>query len=1758
MVHKKYIKRGGKIFGPYLYENYRENGVTKTRYLGKPEKKQKKGYTRLVLNITFIVLLVFLLSTIGLFLLDREQFLIEDSEQGLKTYSPISFLSNLFFTTSSPLNVFVNVVDNSDPEFFNVPVYFEVCENKKLLESEGGYDFYVEDEDGKENIKEINLAPLNPFYFQLSSNTYPNRININLFSRFLTKEYVIKERVLDKGWADYGLQFFVEDKNGGNDFVNFNVVVIEVNNAPEFEIPVQTLLPEDLLYTLGDESRFYYDLGDYLKTQFEETSTSDLIFDLTYANGSVSPFSLEDGGIVNITGNRSYIPDDEESWTYHLNLTVQDTGLDMRDEIHENIENCYNFGGNEDPKSWSSDFYLTITKENRALNITSYYPLKLNFTIPGTEALYFNLTARDPDQTPLNVKWYVDEVVEGSFSGLKEKNVSEFEYLFGCGVSGEYKIKGIVTDGLANDSIEWNISVENVACSVSSPSGGGGGSSGVSCKEKWGCGEWMQCQNLEELVSSGWTSKETDLLIKERCEIFNWEDSFCGFQQKICGDFNYCKTENEKPPTIKECYYTVNPSCEDGIKNCHEDSCEVLADCGGPCEACPTCKDNIKNQDEERTDCGGSNCKECIEMPLPPRIFKGIVTYSFIFLLIFIFILLIMQIIKYTKGKEIFKASTIKNKLIRGDVRRKVISGVFIIGFILVLLFVGNFYITNVSQANKIVSSSSNLRSGVLASYGLINGLFNALGDLIGGQVFFIGLPVTNGNTRLEIWDDTEIAGRIEISGDNVTFYANYTDNNDPGSYAPLSTGQCDIRFEDANNNYGPDFAMAYNSLSELFEYNRTFDYKGNYNFEVDCLYLGTPISNIDDFEITNSIPRISLQRQSNWIDFDGINSNEDLWPCIEDVLCYYDFSENVTDADTNDVLTYSVEESNTTLTNYILDPSTGLLEIDVTNGAETGVKEIQLGVIDDEIGALVKWGKLKLDIQEINDAPEFLNLENTTLIVDDEFTYNIRISDEDGGAPYVFNIDFIKCSEELLGNCDLFDETGYSVDSDNGILGLKFTPTLAQAGVYEINFSVMDYNTTLGNSSSSKVVNFTVGLSVWNEPLVVSYLLDEGDVFYLNLSKNVSTEFGAVNFSNAESFPSLNITRKGILDFIPDDADVGFWIVDIFATNPFVSAPKTFDFTINNKNDSLSFPLQPLQANYATVIGPNVEALENAEVELILFIEDNDLVIDESQKATFYYEKINLSVKVVGPNISILNFVFDTVIGNKSLHVAEFIPLNSDLGEYNISLYAEDANNYSRAYYNFTMNILDRDYDIPNITYPGVYEFNLQEGVESNITFRANHSAQDEKLIYRIYVNGTLRDSFLGYGNNTNVTWKFTPLYTDEIYGNKTNITLVVLNQNLLYSDLIKNKTWEMNITHNNAPVKFTREILNKTYPVNFLIKLDLKDYFLDEDYLDQHYNQNFSFNIFSNPGIYTNVNEETWELFVSSTSELTAVLNITLSDINLTNSSKILTSDISNDFEIEFVTDVPEIVTVEVPVPSPSSGGSSRTKVVSLKIITPSGRAAEVGDILKIPLQLSNTGGVDFRDIILNSSALRHGETITEVETSFDMNSFQVLKPNQKENITLTLFFNTEKLGEYEILINVESKYPKYKDWAKIHIDLQAINESQVKDLIVFTEEFIINNPSCVEITEIIRDAEKYLQNNDYINAKIKTEEALNSCKQAISQVSVPRTRFKYFRISIYFVSAIILAIILGLIYYLIKRRQLRKLKPINIQKKEPIKRF
>ena len=131
----------------------------------------------------------------------------------------------------------------------------------------------------------------------------------------------------------------------------------------------------------------------------------------------------------------------------------------------------------------------------------------------------------------------------------------------------------------------------------------------------------------------------------------------------------------------------------------------------------------------------------------------------------------------------------------------------------------------------------------------------------------------------------------------------------------------------------------------------------------------------------------------------------------------------------------------------------------------------------------------------------------------------------------------------------------------------------------------------------------------------------------------------------------------------------------------------------------------------------------------------------------------------------------------------------------------------------------------------------------------------------------------------------------------------------------------------------------------------------------------------------------------------------------------------------------------------------------------------------------------------------------------------------------------------GDYEILINLSSKSPKYQDWGKIHINLQRINESRVRERMVFIDELIVENPVCLELKEIVDEANKYFKQGDFVNAKSKTEEAIKACEGNIAQASIPKSREQSYKLMIYLSLAILASFIIGLITYFIQRRRVQK---------------
>lgn len=544
------------------------------------------------------------------------------------TFNAVRWSNNLTVYANNTINeaiyssgvVFFINVSNSNPIIGNISNEIFVCEKDYI-------SYYFNATDIDEDSLTPDISPKNPFYVAFSSAL-----------SLIMNKYEIFSGILDKGDAggvNAGSKTYPEiitiADSVSSDSKNINITVIEINNAPSItNIGVQTI------WSQGDNNSFNYQVQVSDIEDGDQTS-GNLNFSVIFSNKTL--FNISSVGVINFTANSSYLG------VHDISVCIKDLGIS---NPHNNISLCSQDGTS---RTSCNNFSLTVTNENRAPNITSYFPINLSFNADGDDGLYFNVSEYDPDGTLPDVYWYVDDILEeyDSGGGLTD----EFSYIFGCGISGTHSIKVIITDGEINDSVQWNVSVGLVACSpgVSPGVGGGGGGKIVECVPKWACEEWPQCKNLKTGIGLVQINLEYEFLIRERCDVFNWSDSFCGYQIRECNDLNFCRSNLTKPGSIKECYYTKNPTCEDNILNCHDNGCEILIDCGGPCKACETCSDGIKNQNEQEIDCGGS-CPACTVTEVPS--FKQMIWFVYVSLVIFM-ILLVFIIRLFIKSRKVKK-----------------------------------------------------------------------------------------------------------------------------------------------------------------------------------------------------------------------------------------------------------------------------------------------------------------------------------------------------------------------------------------------------------------------------------------------------------------------------------------------------------------------------------------------------------------------------------------------------------------------------------------------------------------------------------------------------------------------------------------------------------------------------------------------------------------------------------------------------------------------------------------------------------------------------------------------------------------------------------------------------------------------------------------------------------------------------------------------------------------------------------------------
>ncbi len=516
-------------------------------------------------------------------------------------------------------------VPNTAPILGYLPNDIYVCEGNYL-----SYYFNVTDLD--EDTLTADIIFKNPFYvFPILKS---GRVNytFEIFSGILSKSRV----------GFYQENVSVNDNRGHTDFKRVNITIIEKNNRPIMnEIGAQTV------WTRGENSTFskvvgVSDIEDGLQ------SSGNFKFNLSF---SPIPNLFE----INSTGQMAYIPLAGDVGAYNVTVCVTDSGLLSP---HQNITQFCNQGGGN--ITVCKNFSLTITNENRRPNITSFYNTNLTLRITNTDSLYFNITKHDPDGGIPDTYWYVDGVKKEYDSGHL---TDEFGYNFGCGVAGSHTIKAEITDGLLNYSKQWNITITTIVSCAKGVVGGGGGSGGGAipqCYEKWACDEWNECQSTKRSFEAEALSIEDYEKMIDECLIHDYDDRFCGFQTRRCRDLNNCSNvifRRMKPELIISCYFTENPSCSDGITNCHSGGCEVLVDCGGPCSTCPTCSDSLQNQGEGGVDCGGPCPFKC--PPESPLISRSKISWFLIISTLLLILIIIFKFVQMERAKKKIKKQKI-------------------------------------------------------------------------------------------------------------------------------------------------------------------------------------------------------------------------------------------------------------------------------------------------------------------------------------------------------------------------------------------------------------------------------------------------------------------------------------------------------------------------------------------------------------------------------------------------------------------------------------------------------------------------------------------------------------------------------------------------------------------------------------------------------------------------------------------------------------------------------------------------------------------------------------------------------------------------------------------------------------------------------------------------------------------------------------------------------------------------------------------
>jgi hypothetical protein len=912
-----------------------------------------------------------------------------------------------------------------------------------------------------------------------------------------------------------------------------------------------------------------------------------------------------------------------------------------------------------------------------------------------------------------------------------------------------------------------------------------------------------------------------------------------------------------------------------------------------------------------------------------------------------------------------------------------------------------------------------------------------------------------------------------------------------------------------------------------------------------------------------------------------------------------YSFDLNATDTDLlildgtvkEEVLTYASNTSWVSVTSPVagsgkdyttssvtIDHDAALAELGITGGNVT----VKINVTDT---VPVLYTDNQTFVVEIRNesAPEWdatlsdpatINFTEGTL-----GTYNVTINVSDVDSADTFTFFYTNISGEFCSKNDTtFNRT-------TGVI--NFTPQDCDVGYHNITIVVSD-----SFLNASKQFNFTVQ-NLADTPTFNDLYVNDNGTTITNGSAVLENEGTAISFIMIIDDDDFLIPSGQRTNFYNETLNVS-----VTATNSTGTVESLFDFTYEGMNT-----VDDSWANYSGGFTPNGNQVDNYTI-FVNITDASGIGINR----TFY---LNISETLNSPNLTLIDNQSLTVNDYFNITAnATDDEDDRDGTDLNYSIYPlgtsypnltidnvtgvitfdmEGNESYAGVWgYNVTVNDSDNLGD-DQVFYVSVYGnqtlnspstgdiFNVTENVLNFLNFTVNHSVGDN-LTYEFWIDDTtcayqnssdcsysnliLRESLSAYGNNTQYNWSFTANYTDETYGNLKNLSLKVYPNvtglNSTQKDSVATYfNFSLNVTHTNSPPtaysSFGSDV-SGTYGSSTPITLTLTDNFRDYDYLDSYYLQNVTFTVSTNVSSsiiraeeYVAANRLSWNGTMSDWSlqlygEEAGVEQITIS----ANDSTVTATATS--FPVAFTA----ASSTTTPVPTPSGGGGSQTKLkhYSLKLVVPQDVIISNQNYIDIPFIIQNNGQTDLKGINLSSFVRYNDEFSDDVKISLGDSYISELKYGQSENFSMRISANTQKSGRYKATIFANVTSPKFSDWGEFFIDLRKTNETEAEQILIFTEKLVAENPECIELTELLNEAEAAFALGEYSNSLRLATEATEACEDAIlanEQIKFPVAGFV--RDNFYYISFSTLVIFLaGFIFYIYKRVRFNKYKVDN----------